>query len=67
MAKGKIKKFVKKVANKLSAPMQRQAQAKARKELDDIGRAFNGGVDEYVQRYPDYAPRAKELKKKAGY
>lgn len=60
----KIKSTAKKVASAPAKANKRYRKAQAQKEIDDVSRAF-GSIDNYVKMYPDYAARAKRLKKEA--
>lgn len=52
---------IKSIATK---PIKKQQAYNARKELDNVTRAF-GSVENYTRMYPDYSKRAAKLKKRA--
>lgn len=62
----KIKSTAKRVVTRPARAMRNKRQGDARKELDNINRAF-GSTQNYEKFYPQSAARNKKLRDTAGY
>ena len=62
----KVKSFAKRVASRPKRAAAAKRQGDARRELDNINRAF-GSVQNYEKLYPESAERNRKLREQAGY
>lgn len=62
----RIKSTAKRVVTRPARAMEAKRMGDAKKELDNINRAF-GSTDNYEKFYPESAARNKKLRETAGY
>lgn len=62
----KIKSVAKRVVTRPKRAMENKRRGDARKELDNINRAF-GSVENYEKFYPESRKRNQRLRETAGY